>query len=586
MDTELKDLNPNTKNEQQQISDEGNLPLLKPNSSDDNHHQPPSKPITAAELEEMETKFAAYVRRDTYGPMGLGEVSFSEKLLLGIAMFTLVPLRLLMSIAILVLYYLICKVCTVFSTPNRSEEDQGQPQQEDYAHLGGWRRYVIVFSGRFLSRALLFTFGFYWISHSYRNSHTFSHQNERTDETEEELEKPGAVISNHVSYVDILYHMSSSFPSFVAKRSVGKLPLVGLISKCLGCVYVQREDKSSDFKGVSGVVTERIKEAHENKDSPMMLIFPEGTTTNGGFLLPFKTGAFIAGAPVHPVILRYPYKRFSPAWDSISGVRHVVLLLCQFVNYLEVTKLPVYYPSKEEKEDPKLYASNARKLMANEHGCGCGWLAAGGKCSGCGAACRRWGGSGGNLILSDIGLPEKRIYHAALNVLKVGRVVLARVPARRAIPNIWPGPGTVLCHRARPPCLVRATSCSGRAVPWHLNFSICRAVARIPARRSVPGLGQTLPRARAVSGRTCTGPVSPVVQLARLPTRVPMSKRGGTVVTVVGEVAWIGVRDKEKERGHIRVADGETLWPVISCRSVVGQRGEGCSLFNVMTCTT
>jgi lysophosphatidylcholine acyltransferase/lyso-PAF acetyltransferase len=47
--------------------------------------------------------------------------------------------------------------------------------------------------------------------------------------------------------------MSASFPSFVAKRSVGKLPLVGLISKCLGCVYVQREAKSPDFKGVSGM---------------------------------------------------------------------------------------------------------------------------------------------------------------------------------------------------------------------------------------------------------------------------------------------------------------------------------------------
>jgi len=33
----------------------------------------------------------------------------------------------------------------------------------------------------------------------------------------EELGRPGVIISNHVSYLDILYHMSSSFPSFVAK---------------------------------------------------------------------------------------------------------------------------------------------------------------------------------------------------------------------------------------------------------------------------------------------------------------------------------------------------------------------------------
>ncbi|GMP45062.1 hypothetical protein CsSME_00013729 [Camellia sinensis var. sinensis] len=174
---------------------------------------------------------------------------------------------------------------------------------------------------------------------------------------------------------------------FPLKRSVAKLPLVGLISKCLGCIYVQRESKSSDFKGVSGVVNERVQEAYRNKFAPMMMLFPEGTTTNGDFLLPFKTGAFLSKAPVRPVILRYPYQRFSPAWDSISGVRHVIFLFCQFVNYLEVTRLPVYYPSQQEKDDPKLYANNVRRLMARE----------------------------GNLILSDIGLAEKRIYHAALN---------------------------------------------------------------------------------------------------------------------------------------------------------------------------
>ncbi|KMZ70929.1 Lysophospholipid acyltransferase [Zostera marina] len=205
----------------------------------------------------------------------------------------------------------------------------------------------------------------------------------------EEFDRPGVIISNHVSYLDILYHMSSSFPSFVAKKSVSRLPLVGLISKCLGCVYVQREAKTSDKKGVSGVITDRIQNFHQNNHSPMLMLFPEGTTTNGNFLLPFKTGAFIAKLPVLPVLLRYPYKRFSPSWDSISGVRHLILLLCQFVNHLEVKHLQCYCPSKQEKEDPKLYGNNVRKLMAME----------------------------GNLLPSDIGLAEKRIYHAALNGL-------------------------------------------------------------------------------------------------------------------------------------------------------------------------
>uniref|UniRef100_A0A0A9CSG0 JD1 n=1 Tax=Arundo donax TaxID=35708 RepID=A0A0A9CSG0_ARUDO len=71
----------------------------------------------------------------------------------------------------------------------------------------------------------------------------------------------------------------------------------------------------------------------------------------------------------------------------MDGARHIFLLLCQFVNYLEVVRLPVYYPSEQEKDDPKLYANNVRKLIAME----------------------------GNLILSNLGLADKRVYHAALN---------------------------------------------------------------------------------------------------------------------------------------------------------------------------
>lgn len=302
--------------------------------------------------------------------------------MLGISLVTLLPLRIVFGMSLVVVYYMICRICTMFSAPNQEEEEEG------YAHLGGWRRAVIVRSGRFLSRSLLFVVGFYWITETHKDSAN-TKENSKTEGTHqlEEQERPGAIVSNHVSYLDILYHMSSSFPSFVAKRSVAKIPLVGLISKCLGCVYVQRESKSSDFKGVAGVVTDRVREAHRNGSAPMMLLFPEGTTTNGDYLLSFKTGAFLAGAPVVPVILRYPYQRFSPAWDSITGVRHVVFLLCQFVNHMEVMHLPTYYPSQQEKDDPKLYANNVRRLMATE----------------------------GNLIMSDIGLAEKRIYHAALN---------------------------------------------------------------------------------------------------------------------------------------------------------------------------
>ncbi|KAJ9186615.1 hypothetical protein P3X46_002164 [Hevea brasiliensis] len=372
METELKDENterskPCPQKSQPEVAPDDastmdDLPLLK---SDSNR-------MATENIQELEKKFAAFVRNDVYGTMGRGELQLAKKALLGFALVTLLPIRVMLAMIILFFYYAICRICTLFSAPNRDVEKE----QEDFAHMGGWSRAVIVRSGRFLSRVMLFVFGFYWIRETYGileqpKDKSFS-QNEGKNQSGKP-ERPGAIISNHVSYLDILCHMSSCFPSFVAK--------------CLGCVYVQRELKSSDFKGVAGVVTERVREANQNTSAPMMMLFPEGTTTNGDFLLPFKTGAFLAGTPVLPVILRYPYQRFSPAWDSISGVRHVIFLLCQFINYIEVKRLPVYYPSQEEKDNPKLYAYNVRWLMARE----------------------------GDLVMSDIGLAEKRVYHAALN---------------------------------------------------------------------------------------------------------------------------------------------------------------------------
>ncbi|XP_015688321.1 lysophospholipid acyltransferase LPEAT1-like isoform X2 [Oryza brachyantha] len=261
-----------------------------------------------AEAEELDAMYAPYARRDAYGTMGRGELPALRRVELVLRAVLLVPVRFVAGMLLLVAHYLVCRACTLFV----------DGVAEGRSRLEGWRRVAVVQSGRALARAMLFVFGFYWIRETDRSCSPNAediHQDQS-----EELEIPGAIVSNHVSYIDILYHMSVSFPSFVAKESVSRLPLVGLISKCLGCIFVRRESKGSDSKGVAGAVTERVQEVSQHKNSSRMLLFPEGTTTNGDYLLPFKTGAFLARVPVQPVILRYPYTMFSPAWDSMDGI--------------------------------------------------------------------------------------------------------------------------------------------------------------------------------------------------------------------------------------------------------------------------
>lgn len=164
MESELKDLNsrppepksPAHVHHDEEGSTKDDRPLLKPDPA----------PAPSESIDELEKKFAAYVRRDAYGVMGRGELPLKEKVLLGLALVTLVPIRLVVATTILVFYYLICRVFTLFSAPNR-EDDQGQ---EDYAHMVGWKRAVIVRCGRSLSRVMLFVLGFYWISETYRIS--------------------------------------------------------------------------------------------------------------------------------------------------------------------------------------------------------------------------------------------------------------------------------------------------------------------------------------------------------------------------------------------------------------------------------
>jgi lysophosphatidylcholine acyltransferase/lyso-PAF acetyltransferase len=211
----------------------------------------------------------------------------------------------------------------------------------------------------------------------------------------------GGVVANHVGYTDVLALMVTHFPAFVARGATKDLPLIGTIrcgkggvgtgwigprletgrsptpappshhpptplpphsnSDAMGCLYVNR-DKAAGAAGVAAAVADRARAAAAGAARPLLL-FPEGTTTNGRFLLPFKTGAFVAGAPVAPVVLAYGRTRVNPAWETVSGARHVFLMLCQPTHSVTVYTLPVYVPSEAEKANPSLYAANVRRAL-------------------------------------------------------------------------------------------------------------------------------------------------------------------------------------------------------------------------------
>jgi 1-acyl-sn-glycerol-3-phosphate acyltransferase len=100
---------------------------------------------------------------------------------------------------------------------------------------------------------------------------------------EGQLERGGyVIIANHVSYVDGIV-LGSIFPIvFVSKREVKKWPIVGQWNVLCGTIFINRQRK----KEVGALVREMTRKLRQEAN---ILLFPEGTSTNGEKMLPFQT---------------------------------------------------------------------------------------------------------------------------------------------------------------------------------------------------------------------------------------------------------------------------------------------------------
>jgi 1-acyl-sn-glycerol-3-phosphate acyltransferase len=95
-----------------------------------------------------------------------------------------------------------------------------------------------------------------------------------------------AVVCNHMSYLDILL-MSAARPFvMVAKTEVRGWPLLGWLTAQAGTIYVTRGGKPETYPAVNAAM------AHAYRSGLPVLFFPEGTTTDGAEVLPFRRGLF------------------------------------------------------------------------------------------------------------------------------------------------------------------------------------------------------------------------------------------------------------------------------------------------------
>ena len=95
----------------------------------------------------------------------------------------------------------------------------------------------------------------------------------------------GLVVSNHLSYMDVLAY-SSLFPClFVSKDDVKAWPVFGRFATMAGTIYIER-DRNANNRNATSLMEQAL-----HARVPVVL-FPEGTSSNGDAMLPFRSPFF------------------------------------------------------------------------------------------------------------------------------------------------------------------------------------------------------------------------------------------------------------------------------------------------------
>ncbi len=112
----------------------------------------------------------------------------------------------------------------------------------------------------------------------------------------------GLLVSNHLGYLDVLVLSSLAPAVFVAKAEVRNWPVFGWFARQAGTVFVQRERRSR-----AGREADEIAERLEA--GALVVLFPEGTSSDGRVVLPFKSSllepAVARGHPLAAAAIHY-----------------------------------------------------------------------------------------------------------------------------------------------------------------------------------------------------------------------------------------------------------------------------------------
>ena len=173
----------------------------------------------------------------------------------------------------------------------------------------------------------------------------------------------GMYVSNHISWLDIWIINSLLSPRFVAKSEVRSWPFIGWLAEKGGVIFIERARKQDTLR-VSGAAAETLAQGES------LCVFPEGTTTDGSFMVPFRSSLLQAavdtGVLMRPMALRYRAADNS-ANTAIAYAGETTLLesMLAIVSQQEIcAELEFLTPLPALEQDRRILAQQAESAIA------------------------------------------------------------------------------------------------------------------------------------------------------------------------------------------------------------------------------
>lgn len=141
--------------------------------------------------------------------------------------------------------------------------------------------------------------------------------------------RQGLIVSNHLSYVDIVTYAAVQPQAFVSKAEVKDWPVIGWLTQCAGTLYIRRDQRADVHRlalTFKPIVDQGI----------VITFFPEGTSSDGTKVLPFRSSLMEPAVehrwPVTPAHIRYKLATGSVAdevcyWRDMTFGPHFLNLL-------------------------------------------------------------------------------------------------------------------------------------------------------------------------------------------------------------------------------------------------------------------